>query len=196
MARKTKTRDQKPTIPTIVGAGITEQFYFTHLKSLLGYNVKIRPRYFGQEDIYQLSKKIENILKDGGTVIAVFDADVTLWSEDEKNKLLALKKKYADNKNVILSDSLPSIEYWFLLHFANIHRLFTNSNNVIKELTKYLSGYDKTNKYLSNPKWVEILCSDGNLNQAINHASITEEGQSYTNIPKAIAALSKTKINH
>lgn len=124
MARKIKTREQRPTIPTIVGAGITEQYYFTHFKTILGCQVKVRPRYFGQEDIYQLTKKIENILKDGGKVIAVFDADVASWREDEKVKLNNLKKKYGRDPNVIICDSLPSIEYWFLLHFANIHRFF------------------------------------------------------------------------
>ena len=94
MARRIKTREQRPTIPTIVGAGITEQYYFTHLKSILGCQVKVRPRYFGQEDIYQLTKKIEDILKEGGKVIAVFDADVALWRDDEKVKLNDLKKKY------------------------------------------------------------------------------------------------------
>lgn len=189
MARRIKTREQKPTIPTIVGAGITEQYYFTHLKNLLGYHVKVRPRYFGQEDIFQLSKKIENILSDGGVVIAVFDADVALWRDDERKKLEAVKKKYAKNPKVILCDSLPSIEYWFLLHFTDIHRLFPTSENVIKELRKFLPTYDKTAKFLSNPNWVELLCANDGLNSATIHAARSEEGQSYTNLPKAIIEL-------
>lgn len=185
MARKIKTREQRPTIPTIVGAGITEQYYFTHLKTILGCQVKVRPRYFGQEDIYQLTKKIENIIKDGGKVIAVFDADVASWREDEKVKLNNLKKKYAMDPNVIICDSLPSIEYWFLLHFADIHRLFKNSESVQKELRKYMPGYDKTHKFLSKVNWVKTLCSDNNLNKALHNASKREEGQSYSNLPDA-----------
>lgn len=57
MARKVKTRQQNAPIPTIIGAGITEQWYFTHLQRILGYRVKVRPRFFGQEDIFQLTKK-------------------------------------------------------------------------------------------------------------------------------------------
>ena len=185
MARRIETREQRPTIPTIVGAGITEQHYFTHLKSILGCQVKVKPRYFGQEDIFQLTKKIEDVLKEGGKVIAVFDADVALWREDEKAKLNDLKKKYEKNTNVILCDSLPSIEYWFLLHFADIHRLFPNSESVTKELRKYLPNYDKTDKFLSNVNWVKAMCADNKLNVALQNAAKSTEGQSYSNIPKA-----------
>lgn len=185
MARRIETREQRPTIPTIVGAGITEQHYFTHLKSILGCQVKVKPRYFGQEDIYQLTKKIEDVLKEGGKVIAVFDADVALRREDEKAKLDDLKKKYEKNANVILCDSLPSIEYWFLLHFADVHRLFPNSESVTKELRKYIPNYDKTDKFLSNVSWVKAMCADNKLNIALQNAAKSTEGQSYSNIPKA-----------
>ena len=189
MARRTKTREQRPTIPTIVGAGITEQHYFSHLKSILGCQVKVRPRYFGQEDIYQLTKKIENVLKEGGKVIAVFDADVALWREDEKAKLNDLKKKYEKDANVILCDSLPSIEYWFLLHFVDVHRLFPNSESVTKELRKYIPNYDKTEKFLSNVNWVKAMCSDDKLNVALRNAAKSKEGQSYSNMPEAFAVI-------
>ena len=189
MARRTKTREQRPTIPTIVGAGITEQHYFSHLKSILGCRVKVRPRYFGQEDIYQLTKKIENVLKEGGKVIAVFDADVALWREDEKAKLNDLKKKYEKDANVILCDSLPSIEYWFLLHFVDVHRLFPNSESVTKELRKYIPNYDKTEKFLSNVNWVKAMCSDDKLNVALRNAAKSKEGQSYSNMPEAFAVI-------
>ena len=113
MARKVKTRQQNAPIPTIIGAGITEQWYFTHLQRILGYRVKVRPRFFGQEDIFQLTKKVESVIQDGGVAIAVFDADVASWDEKERLKLDAFRKKYGKNENVIICDSLPSIEYLF-----------------------------------------------------------------------------------
>ena len=189
MARRIKTREQRPTIPPLVGAGITEQYYFTHLKSILGCQVKVRPRYFGQEDIYQLAKKIEDVLKEGGIVITVFDADVALLRQDERTKLEALKKNYEKNPDVILCDSLPSIEYWFLLHFTDIHRLFPTSESVTKELHKYLPAYEKTAKYLSNPLWVKVLCADDKLKTAIKNAAKSQEGQSYSSLPKGINAI-------
>lgn len=185
MARKIKSQPQRNVIPTIIGAGITEQWYFTHLQKLLGCRIRVRPRFFGQEDIFQISKKVENVIDDGGFAIVVFDADVANWDEKENAKLVSMRKKYANNSNVIICDSLPSIEYWFLLHFSDVHRLFQTSNSVKKELIKYLPGFDKSTNYLSNSTWVNELCKDNKLQIAIQNASKYEEGQSYTNIPKA-----------
>lgn len=36
--------------------------------------------------------------------------------------MVSFKKKYENNANVILCDSLQSIEYWFLLHFEDTCR--------------------------------------------------------------------------
>lgn len=111
MARKIKSQPQRNVIPTIIGAGITEQWYFTHLQKLLGCRIRVRPRFFGQEDIFQISKKVESVIDDGGFAIVVFDADVANWDEKENAKLVSMRKKYANNSNVIICDSLPSIEY-------------------------------------------------------------------------------------
>ena len=191
MARKVKTRQQNAPIPIIIGAGITEQWYFTHLQRILGYRVKVRPRFFGQEDIFQLTKKVESVIQDGGVAIAVFDADVASWDEKERLKLDAFRKKYGKNENVIICDSLPSIEYWFLLHFADIHRLFPTSQSVCKELEKFLDGYDKCEDYLSREKWVRQLCESGKMTTAMERAKVCGDNQSYTNLPLAFAKITK-----
>lgn len=191
MARKVKTRQQNVPIPTIIGAGITEQWYFTHLQRIFGYRVKVRPRFFGQEDIFQLTKKVESVIQDGGVAIAVFDADVASWDRKERMKLDAFRKKYAKNENVIICDSLPSIEYWFLLHFADIHRFFPTSQSVCKELVKFLDGYDKNEEYLCRENWVRQLCESKNMSIATERAKMCGENQSYTNIPLAFAAIAK-----
>lgn len=186
MARRKNPIQQRSPIPIIIGAGITEQWYFTHLQRIFGYRIKVRPRFFGQEDIYQITKKIDSVLSDGGIAIAVFDADVALWNISERKKLTALRKKYEQNSNVIICDSLPSIEYWFLLHFTDTHRLFPTSKSVSSEVVKYLPGYDKTDIYLSRPAWVKTLCSNNRMETAIANASKCKGGQSYTNLPLAI----------
>jgi len=45
------------------------------------------------------------VLEDEGIAIVVFYTNVTAWDSKDKNRLSALKKKYAKNKNVILWDS-------------------------------------------------------------------------------------------
>lgn len=193
MARKTSLKQRRSPIPTIIGAGITEQWYFTHLKALRGYRVKIRPRFFGTETAAGLAKRIEEVLQDEGIAICVFDADVSTWNDAERKKLDALRKKYKDNPSVLLCDSMPSIEFWFLLHYKKTTRHFGTSKAVIKELRKYLPQYDKTEQFLSNQKWVEDMSGEGRQEQACANADNTDEWKvSYTNVQKVIIMVSKS----
>ena len=174
MARKTSLKQRRSPIPTIIGAGITEQWYFTHLKALRGYRVKIRPRFFGTETAAGLDKKIKEVLCDEGIAICVYDADVSTWNEAERKKMAALQKKYEGNASVLLCDSMPSIEYWFLLHYKHTTRHFGTSKAVIKELKKYIPQYDKTEQFLGNQKWVEELSGEGRQECACEYAVSTD----------------------
>lgn len=185
MARKTSLKQRRSPIPTIIGAGITEQWYFTHLKALRGYRIKIRPRFFGTETAAGLAKRIEEVLQDEGIAICVFDTDVSTWNEVEHKKLDALRKKYKDNPSVLLCDSMPSIEFWFLLHYKNTTRHFGTSKAVIKELRKHIPQYDKTEQFLSNQKWVADMSGEGKLEQACECADkIDTTCESYTKVQK------------
>lgn len=194
MARKTSLRQRRNPIPTIIGAGITEQWYFTHLKALRGYRVKIRPRFFGTETAAGLDKKIEEVLRDESIAICVFDADVSTWNEAERKKLAALQKKYEGNDSVLLCDSMPSIEYWFLLHFKHTTRHFGTSKAVVKELKKYIPQYDKTEQFLSNQKWVEEMTDEGRQEQACEYAASTDTSSgSYTRVQKVLPLIEQRR---
>jgi len=187
MARKSNTIKPKDTIPTIIGAGITEKYYFTHLMMLFGYRFKIRPRFFGREDIDSIRRKIEKVLSDDGYAICVFDADVTQWNDSERKKLVQLKKDYKNNDKVLLCNSMPSIEYWFLLHYKNTNKHFRTSEDVIDELKNFISNYDKTTTFLSKIDWVDQMSKDGKLEQAKERAkAFGEEGASWSNVWKVI----------
>lgn len=190
MPRKTSLKQRRSPIPTIIGAGITEQWYFTHLKALRGYRVKIRPRFFGTETAAGLDKKIEEVLRDEGIAICVYDADVSTWNEVESKKLSALQKKYEGNASVLLCDSMPSIEYWFLLHYKHTTRHFGTSKAVIKELKKYIPQYDKTEQFLSNQKWVEDMSGEGRQEQACEYAAETDTSiASYTRVQEVFTLI-------
>jgi hypothetical protein len=189
MARIEAVKGKNREIPTIIGAGITEKWYFSHLKSLFNLKIKVRPRYFGDEAISALDKRIKKVLDEEGEAIVIFDADVSTWNAVEKKRLEKLKEKYAKNKRVTLCDSLPSIEYWFLLHYINTNRHFGTSKAVMKELVKYIVDFDKTENFLGNEKWVADMCSEDKkqLRDATLRAqSFGTEGESYTNVWKAI----------
>ena len=143
MARKEAIKQQRQERAVIIGAGLTERWYFSHLQSRFNLKIKIRPRFFGNENITTLEKRINQVLSDEGIAVVIFDADVSTWNDAEKTRLIAIKKKYEKSKRVILCDSLPSIEYWFLLHYLNTNRFFGTSKAVIDELVKYVERFEK-----------------------------------------------------
>jgi hypothetical protein len=190
MARKESTTQFKESIPTIIGAGITEKWYFTHLQAKYRVRMKIRPRFFGKETVFTLEKKLMEVLKNGGRAIVVFDADVSTWNKAEKERLETMKSKYAKNNRVLLCDSMPSIEYWFLLHYVNTNRHFGTSKAVIMELVKHIKEFDKTETFLKNQKWVDDMSADGRLESAAQRAvALGTSGESYTNVWKAMQEL-------
>lgn len=183
MARKEAVKSKFQERTTIIGAGITEKWYFSHLQALFNLKIKIRPRFFGNENINILEKRIGQVLDEGGKAIVVFDADVSTWNEIEKERLVKLRKKYSKNKRVTLCDSLPSIEYWFLLHYANINRYFGTSKAVIEELVRHINDFNKSESFLKNQKWVVDMSNEDRLNMAYQRAKLLgTDGESYTNI--------------
>lgn len=172
-------------MPTIIGAGITEQWYFTHLKFLYEYQIRVRPRFFGTETADGMAKKIAEVLDDGGTAICVFDADVSTWNDTEKEKLDKLRLKYSKNKHVLLCDSMPAVEYWFLLHYENTNRYFGTSKATVQALKQHIPDYDKSESFLGNRKWVAEMSGDGKLERAYERAKqFGVDGQSYSRIHK------------
>ena len=194
MARQISTRSSRSPIPVIIGAGITEQWYFTHLRNLLDLRIKIRPRFFGTEDIKQLDKKISQVVNEGSIAICVVDTDTCEFNPTEKKKIDDLKKKYSGKRNVVLCDSLPSLEYWFLLHYADTNKYFANCNALLQELKKFIPEYKKSEAFLQSPKWVEDMTLEGKLATAVERSKKYEgQGGSYSNVYKAIDIMCQTK---
>jgi hypothetical protein len=175
----------------VIGEGITEQHYFTHLKHLKKYKCVVKPRFFGKTSIDEIEKSVKKLLQGEVSVICVFDADVSERNIVEKEKLNRFKKEYQRNKNVLICDSLPSIEFWFLLHFVKTTKHFQNSKAVERELKKFISDYNKTDNYLKNSRWVEQLIEK--LEIACDNAKSIGQiaGSSYSNIFKAIEKFEK-----
>lgn len=185
MARQPKTNI------AIVGEGLTERYYFLHLKALKGYKCTVKPRQFSNGgDILYIERKAKEFLSVGMTVICVFDTDIAEHNTVEKKKVETFKRKYSNNKNVIICDSLPSIEFWFLLHFKKTNRHFSNYDQIKTELIKFIPDYDKTEKYLRQDKWVRCLLEGQTV--AIENAQTLADGGSYSNIYKAITLLEKS----
>lgn len=207
------TRDMGPLYPFLISGGTnTERYYFTHINDTTEYKFNIRPKYFADESNYTeaFPKRIHEILSANTDpkIFCVFDWD-TIYGIDAKiKKHEDFEKQFRteiDNGNVVICPSMPSIEYWFLLHFEDKTDLLKNHRAISNILapyikpcfadpTKNLKKLLKQEKYLQDSTWVKNLCSDGKLDAAIKRAednikSAEEAGelknQSYSYVYKA-----------
>lgn len=189
MARRIRERKLKNPAITIIGEGATERYYFTHLKRLRGYNYVCKPRNFTEQTFDEMRKQIERVLADNGIAVCVFDADVTRTRPAEKIKYDDMRRKYAKNPSVILCDSMPSIEFWFLLHYLNTNRYFATSDDVITVLRRFITDFSKHQSFLSKEIWVSELMRNDKLGFAISRAIKLNAGESYSNIYKLFGVL-------
>lgn len=177
-----------------MGAGITEFWYLKHLKKNLGYRFTLKPSLFGDESMQTIQNRISEGLMSGANVVCVFDEDVRQWNETERKRMDDIHRKYDTNDKVTLACSMPSIEYWLLLHFENTNRYFGSSTKVIDALRKHLIGFDKNEHYLRQEKWALTLLADNRLDSAYNRArSFGHSGESYSDIWKAIDKFMRNK---
>lgn len=191
--RETRTNLKQPKLDVyVVGEGITEQYYFTHLKKLYNLKYKIQPRFFGNTSIREIDEVVRQLVSADMFAICVFDLDTSEREKSEKEKLDKFISCYKDNENVIICTSLPSIEYWFLIHYKDTNKYFNASKEVEKELIKHIKNYEKTKKFLEKEKWVKDLYSNNKLQTAIERAkkNIDKIG-SYTNMYEAIDVVRK-----
>ena len=183
------TRDMGPLYPFLISGGTnTERYYFTHINDTTEYKFNIRPKYFADESNYTeaFPKRIKEILNvnTDPKIFCVFDWD-TIYGIDAKiKKHEDFEKQFRteiDNGNVVICPSMPSIEYWFLLHFEDKTDLLKDYRAISNILapyikpcfadpTKNLKKLLKQEKYLQDSTWVKNLCSDGKLDAAIKRA--------------------------
>lgn len=184
------TRDMFPLAPFVVSGGRnTERYYFVHVNDLSEkYKFNIRPKYFGDESAYtkDFPQRIKDILSKNvdARIFCVFDMDTVYKSNklQGKHKLfVASLKTEIDKGQVVLCDSMPSFEFWLLLHFVDYEGLLKNYSAASQKLAPYLRPYfkDSTKKlkkllkkeeYLRDSTWVRRLLEEGRIDLAVEHA--------------------------
>ncbi|MDD4761154.1 MAG: RloB domain-containing protein, partial [Bacteroidaceae bacterium] len=89
-----------------------------HLRSLCGLSYDMKSKFFSVTSPKDMRKKIDEVLKEQGFAVCVFDMDVF---ENNLTSLLEYQSLISDySKNdVLFCETMPSIEYWFLLHYVN-----------------------------------------------------------------------------
>ena len=103
------------------------------------------------------------------------------------------KERFAGNDHVFICDSMPSIEFWFLIHYMNTSKYFRTSQAVIRILKKFIPGYEKTGAFLEKMQWVADMCSDEKLILACKRASLLGPlSESYSEVYRAILLFEET----
>lgn len=205
------TKEMSPLYPFVVSGGKnTERYYFTHVSSISNkYKFNIRPKYFGDESSYTdvFPKRIAEILSKNvdAKIFCVFDMDTVVSDglQDKHADFVAAFKSEINSGQVVLCESMPSFEFWLLLHFTDYEGLLKNYSKVSNVLAPYLKPYFnnatvpfkkliKKEKYLKNPDWVRLLLDEDRLKDAVERAKNclsrekNENGRhSYTNVFKA-----------
>lgn len=193
------TREMGELHPFLISGGTnTERYYFTHIDDKTDYKFNIRPRYFGDESDYTevFPRRIKEVLNanSGAKIFCVFDWDTVYGDEAKLKKHEAFEEQFKEeisNGTVTICPSMPSIEYWFLLHFVDDTKLLKNYMQIASVLASHLkpcfpnpevplTKLLKREKHLKDSVWVENLCADGKLALAIERAE--------KNIDAAIAA--------
>lgn len=193
MRRGGKERELKRSRITVIGEGLTERWYFEHLRALKGYRYDCKPRFFSHQSFEEMGRLIDWVIQNGGIAVCVCDADITRTNEERNKKLQELKVRYAKEERVFICDSMPSIEFWFLIHYMNTRKYFKDSDAVIRVLKKFIPEYEKTGAFLERMNWVVDMSSDECLKDACSRAALLGPGnESYSLIYQAINLFNET----
>jgi len=202
MARKIGKRNTRKNY-VVLGDGITEQYYLQHLEEFYRYKYVLRPSLFDGITIESAESLIDEYVSGGcSQIIHLTDYD-TIVSQQKKEKFDKLKKKYKNLNQVVICESMPGIEFWFLLHYLKTSREFSNCDEVITELVKHIPAYSKKKEYLESNRWVKMLCSENRMKIAINHSKeilrekeIGDKGEHfpYSKIHQAIEYFEAQKV--
>ena len=195
MARVKRERELKRSRITVIGEGLTERWYFEHLRTIKGYRYDCKPRFFTRQSYEEMMKLIDWILQNGGIAVCVCDADITRENEERRKMLLEMKATYAKESRVLICDSMPSIEFWFLIHYLNTRQYFKDSDAIINILRKFIPEYNKTGSFLEKQNWVAEMSTDARLNDACKRAALLgPQDESYSELYNAITLFTETTI--
>ncbi len=202
------TREMSPLAPFIISGGKnTERFYFIHVNALSDkYKFNIKPEYFGDESAYTeaFPGRIHEILtkNNDARIFCVFDMDAVLKQDqmEKHNEFIESLKHEIESGQVTICDSMPSFEFWLLLHFVDHEGLLKNYSQVSNILAPHIKPYFldstkglkqllKQEKHLKDSQWVKRLMDEGRIEQAVERAkvclerAIRKEGeQSYSKV--------------
>ena len=167
MARRIVNKRERKIKYAIIGEGITEWHYFNGMKRFECLNYDIKPELPKHSNLDSIKNKALELKKKGyDKVFCVIDFDVIIDDSRKLQKIIKYQKQY---KAIIWLETMPCIEYWFLLHFLSTYssRIYLNFKEVKVELIKHIKNYDKSNDFFKKNSLYEILSSNGKKDIAL-----------------------------
>lgn len=156
----------------VIGEGETEWFYLDSLRIAKRYPFQMKPTFPKHSDWSFIFKQAHQCLKEQyDVVICLIDMDVVYNKPSEKSKYLQKKSK-AEKEGIVVIETNPCTEFWFLLHFlpSLSSKNYRTYDDVLIDLRKYLPGYEKSKKYFKKNPLYEYLSKHGDINRAMSYA--------------------------
>ena len=153
--RKGRNKLTKQAFAVVVD-GQTEYWYLQMLKqnepNIL---FDITPKILQKKNIDQQYELVTTLSEEEyDKVFWIVDLDVLLKEEREKKnnpsplqKFLSYWQQLPKLNKVVVIVNNPCLEYWFLLHFRKTTKIFTACADAEREVSQYLKGYEKTEKF-------------------------------------------------
>ncbi len=200
MPRKTNKVQSNKTV-LIVVEGQTEFIYFSEMNIFERIpGITILPKTSSHSDIKHV---LETALKecDSGvydSIWCVFDKD-TFEQDNIDGKMARLLNKVL-SKGIMVADSMPSFEVWFLSHYQRPRFYYNDQDAVIEELRKYIVDYSKDKKWLERKNLYRLLKQNQSI--AVENCSTLEElikdydeRCTYCNVNKLVLEVLEEKKN-
>ncbi|MCR5454722.1 MAG: RloB family protein [Bacteroidales bacterium] len=173
------SKQQKLPEYYIITEGQTEKWYLTHLKNAgkIYFTFSDPKSVDGGDYLNKIALEIDKYsAMPRKKIICIFDVDRFYNNPTEFGKYSKFMGKYT---NVNIYNNMPSIEYWFLLHYSKktITKYYSKTE-LLSELTKYSPFVSKSEQalkseiFLKPVSWFNELCGKDfkNLNTAIDNA--------------------------
>lgn len=123
---------------SVVGEGATEWHYISSFNKVENYKVSIRPSLPKKSTYSEIFNKAKQLINQGyDRAYCLIDLDVCCEDMVSYQKYLKEKKSIEKNKNIKVFETMPCIEYWFLLHFTSYSsKKYSSCDEVVKDLRK------------------------------------------------------------
>jgi hypothetical protein len=181
MARQNGNRSLRRKY-AVLGDGLTEQFYLKYLKEIKGYGYSVSPTLFRNIEIKEASRIIDRLLKEGHNGIVYLTDFDTIVNQRRLQDFNNLKALYNKNPEVLISETMPSVELWFLLHYQYTTQSFQNATEALNALKKHMPRFEKRKVWLEKSQWVNELCADNKMEVAIENAKSLDKARSKGNV--------------